>query len=296
MNAVRPRRSVLYMPGSNPRALDKARTLPADGLILDMEDAVAPEAKAEARVLIRQKLGEGGYGRREIFIRINGLGTVWGADDLAAAVAAGPDAILVPKVSSPDDLDRVSAAMDRLGARPAMRIWAMIETPLAILSIREIAAFATRPGSRLEGFVLGLNDLAKETGAQFTGDRLPMVPWIQIALTAARAYGLAILDGVYNDIHDDEGYAAECRQGREFGLDGKTLIHPRQIDVANRAFVPSVEEIEWAKRVVEVFALPDYAGKSAVKIEGRMVERLHADMAERTLALAAAIREVEAAA
>jgi Citrate lyase beta subunit len=294
MIAVRPRRSVLYMPGSNARALDKARTLPADGLIFDMEDAVAPEAKAEARATIKAQLAEGGYGRREVFVRINGLSTPWGRDDLAAAVEAGPDAILVPKVSSPQDLEAVEAAMAALGAPEEMAVWAMIETPLAILSIRDIAAHARAPGSRLAGFVLGLNDLAKETGAQFVDGRVPMVPWISTALAAARAFGLAVLDGVYNDIYDDEGYAAECRQGREFGLDGKTLIHPRQIAVANASFVPTLEEVAWAEKIVAVFEQPENADKSAVKVEGRMVERLHAEMATKTLALAAAIREVDA--
>ncbi|SON58275.1 (3S)-malyl-CoA thioesterase [Hartmannibacter diazotrophicus] len=293
MTVVRPRRSVLYMPGSNARALDKARGLPADGLIFDMEDAVAPDAKEVARETIGTEMARGGYGRREIFIRINGLSTIWGSDDLAAAVAARPDAVLVPKVSSEADLVRIEEAMAGLGADPAIRVWAMIETPLAILNLKEIAASSTRAGSRLQGFVLGLNDLAKETGAQFVDDRAPMVPWISLSLAAARAYGLGILDGVFNDIYDDEGYAAECRQGREFGLDGKTLIHPRQIEVANQAFVPSVEEIEWAKTVVAVFQQPENADKSAVKIEGRMVERLHAEMAERTLALAGAIEELD---
>ncbi|MBH0238816.1 HpcH/HpaI aldolase/citrate lyase family protein [Methylobrevis albus] len=293
MTAVRPRRSVLYMPGSNARALDKARSLAADALIFDMEDAVAPDAKPEARTIIDAALRDGGYGGREILIRINGLATQWGRDDLAAAVASRPDAVLVPKVSSAEDLERISFEMRRLGAPAEMKVWAMIETPLAILSLREIASFAARPGSRLAGFVLGLNDLAKETGAQFVPGRAPMLPWMMMALAAARAFGLVVLDGVFNDIYDEEGFAAECRQGREFGFDGKTLVHPKQIAPANAAFVPSVEEIEWARVIVDTFNRPENADKSAIKIDGRMVERLHAEMAAKTLLLSDAIRRTD---
>ncbi|WP_181708614.1 HpcH/HpaI aldolase/citrate lyase family protein [Chthonobacter rhizosphaerae] len=298
MAVVRPRRSVLYMPGSNSRALEKARALPADSLILDLEDAVAPDAKEEARARVAEAVTAGGYGAREVFIRVNGRDTPWGPADLDAAAAALPDGVLIPKVSSAEDLAAAAGVMDAADPAGTVALWAMIETPLAILNIREIAAYAREPGSRLAGFVMGTNDLAKETGARIVSGRAPMVPWLMQALAAARAYGIAIVDGVYNDLDDARGFLEECVAARDMGFDGKTLIHPMQIETANRTFTPSATEVAWAQKVVEVFAEPENADKGAVRVDGRMVERLHADMAARTLVLmeAIAMRELTATA
>jgi citrate lyase subunit beta/citryl-CoA lyase len=293
MSDARPRRSVLYMPGSNARALEKARSLPADALILDLEDAVSPDAKELARAQVAEAVAAGGYGTREILIRVNGAATPWGAEDLAAAVAAQPGAILLPKVSSPADLAAAAAVADAGDPERTIALWAMIETPMAILNLREIAAYAAEPGSRLAGFVMGTNDLAKETGAKIGGGRAPMVPWLMMAIAAARAYGIAIVDGVYNDLDDSRGFLEECVTSRDMGFDGKTLIHPMQIETANRTFTPSATEVAWAQRVVEVFAEPANAGKGAIRVEGRMVERLHAEMASKTLAMMQAIAERE---
>jgi citrate lyase subunit beta / citryl-CoA lyase len=289
MPAIRPRRSALYMPGSNARAVEKARTLPADVVIFDLEDAVAPELKAQARHDMCAAVKVGGYGPRELVIRINGLGTVWAEDDLAAAAAASPDAILVPKVSTPDDLMTVGARLRSLGAPETVRVWAMIETPLAILDAKAIAAMAQNETSRLSCFVMGTNDLAKETRARLGAGRTAMMPWLMTSLTAARAYGIDILDGVYNDLSDMEGFRAECFEGRDCGFDGKTVIHPNQIVAANEIFAPSAQEVENARAIVAAFAEPQNAGKGAINLNGRMVERLHADMAQRTLDLAEAI-------
>lgn len=286
---VRPRRSVLYMPGANARALEKARTLPADALILDLEDAVAPDAKVQARTQVTDAVKAGGYGPREIVIRINGLDTPWGGEDLAAAVAAGPDAILIPKAASSEDIARASAAMRQAGAVENMQLWAMIETPVAILKAGEIAAAARHAGSRLTVLVMGLNDLVKETGAALDGERTAALYWLSAALTAARAHGLTILDGVYNNFRDMEGYAKECRQGRMLGFDGKTLIHPDQIALANEVFSPPPAEVEFARKIIAAFDQPENQGKGVINLEGRMVELLHADMARRTVAIADAI-------
>jgi citrate lyase subunit beta/citryl-CoA lyase len=284
----RPRRSVLYMPGSNARALEKARELPVDAVILDLEDAVAPDAKAKARELITQTLERGGFGNREVLVRINGLDTAWGLDDLAV-VAAGPDAILVPKVSTPEQLREVGRHLVGVGKPTRPRVWAMMETPLAMLNARDIAAAASDPHTRLAGFVMGTNDLAKDTGARLVPGRAPMLPWLMNCIAAARAFGLYILDGVYNDLGDAEGFAAECRQARDLGFDGKTLIHPQQIAPCNEAFSPNADEVAWARKVIGVFDRPENVNKGVVQIEGRMVERLHADMARRTVAIADAI-------
>jgi citrate lyase subunit beta/citryl-CoA lyase len=286
---VRPRRSVLYMPGANARALEKAKTLPADTLILDLEDAVAPDAKAQARLQVTDAVKAGGYGSRELVIRVNGLDTPWGVDDLKAAVAAGPDAILIPKAASGDDIARASAAMRQAGASEAMQLWAMIETPIAILRADEIAAATRHAGSRLAVLVLGLNDLIKETGATLDGERTAALYWLSAALTAARAHGLTILDGVYNNFRDMEGYARECRQGRMLGFDGKTLIHPDQIALANEVYSPPAAEVEFARKIIAAFDQPENKGKGVINLEGRMVELLHADMARRTVAIADAI-------
>jgi citrate lyase subunit beta/citryl-CoA lyase len=286
---IRPRRSVLYMPASNARAVEKSRTLPVDALILDLEDAVAPDAKHIARDQAVATVRAGGFSPREVAIRVNALASIWGADDLAAVAAAGPDAILLPKVSSSEELLAVGRFLAELGAPSSIRVWAMIETPLAILAVREIAAIARDPLTRLELFVLGTNDLARETRAQLVPGRLPLLGHLTVAVAAARAYGLDVIDGVYNDIEDMEGFARECAQGRELGFDGKTVIHPRQIEPCNAAFSPTADEIAQAERIVALFEAPENRGKGALALDGRMVERLHADIARRTLALAAAI-------
>jgi citrate lyase subunit beta / citryl-CoA lyase len=291
---IRPRRSMLYMPGSNARAIEKARDLPADGIILDLEDAVAPDAKAQARDLIVQELRKGGFGGREVLVRINGLDTAWWRDDLAVA-AAGPDALLLPKVSTPEQLRELARHFVGVGAEARIRIWAMMETPLAMLNAREIAAAALDSATRLAGFVMGTNDLAKETRARIVPGRAPMLPWLMACVAAARAYGLAILDGVYNELGDLEGFAAECRQARDLGFDGKTLIHPQQIVPCNAAFSPPPEEVAWARKIIAAFDLPENAGKGVIQVEGRMVERLHADMARQVVAISDAVAPMQPA-
>jgi citrate lyase subunit beta / citryl-CoA lyase len=285
---VRPRRSVLYMPGSNARALEKGRDLPTDGLILDLEDAVAPEAKVQAREAVVKALRQG-FGEREVLVRINGLDTRWWVEDIDAVAAVRPDAVLVPKVSSPRQLQDLAARLVDMGTDPRVRVWAMMETPLAMLNVRDIAAAALDSETRLAGFVMGTNDLAKDTRAHLVAGRGPMVPWLMNCVAAARAFGLDILDGVYNDIGDAEGFAVECRQARDFGFDGKTLIHPRQIEPCNAAFSPSVEEVETARKIIVAFDRPENENKGVLQIDGRMIERLHAEMARRTVAIADAI-------
>jgi citrate lyase subunit beta / citryl-CoA lyase len=289
MTAIRPRRSVLYMPGSNARALEKARTLPADALILDLEDAVAPDAKAMAREQVAGSVAQGGFSPREVIIRINAPGTPWHEEDLQAAAKVAPDAILIPKVSTPETLFAIGAELSSLGAPDHVRVWAMIETPLAILHAEAIARAARQAQTRLACFVMGTNDLAKETGARLTPGRVPMMPWLMTALAAARAHGLDIIDGVYNTLSDEAGFYAECEQGRDGGFNGKTLIHPNQIAVANEVFAPSADEVEKARAIIAAFTLPENANKGAIAIDGRMVERLHAEMAAKTVALAQAI-------
>src|SRR5271170_336172 len=292
---VRPRRSVLYMPGSNARALEKARELPADGLILDLEDAVAPEAKAQAREAIVKALQNGGFGDREVLVRINGLDTRWWVDDIDAVVGARPDAVLVPKVSSPGQLQDLAARLVDMGTDPHVRVWAMMETPLAMLNVRDIAASALDSETRLAGFVMGTNDLAKDTRARLVPGRAPMLPWLMTCVAAARAYGIDILDGVYNDLGNAEGFAAECAQARDLGFDGKTLIHPRQIEPCNEAFSPTPQEVEVARKMIAAFDLPENENKGVIQIDGRMVERLHAEMARQTVAIADAIAKTQPA-
>jgi citrate lyase subunit beta/citryl-CoA lyase len=286
---IRPRRSALYMPGANARALDKARDLPADALILDLEDSVAPDVKETARAQVVEAVRARAFGPREVVIRINGLDTPWGEADLDAAAGAAPDAVLVPKVADPALLHRIGTRLDARGTPAGTRVWAMVETPAAFLRVETIAAAARDPRTRLACFVLGLNDLAKETRIRFVPGRAPMMPLMMLALCAARAHGIDILDGVYNDIRDEEGFAAECRQARDAGFDGKTLIHPGQLALANATFAPDAQEVERARLIAEIFDRPEHAGKGAIAMDGRMVERLHADMARRTLALAQAI-------
>jgi len=282
--APRPRRSVLYMPGSNARALEKARSLPADALILDLEDAVAPEAKERARAQVCAAV-KTGFGRREVVVRINALDSTWGEDDLAAVAAAVPDAVLVPKVCALRDIHRVEK---RLGASD-VAIWAMIETPRAILDIAEIAA----AGGRLACLVLGSNDLVKEMGGRHMPDRQNLAAAMSLTVLAARANGLGVIDGVHNDIADAAGFAEECAQARRFGFDGKTVIHPTQIAPCNTAFAPSSEELAAAKALIAAFDLPENRDKGAIRLEGRMVERLHAEASRRLVALAEAIALLE---
>src|SRR5919197_1718412 len=285
---IRPRRSVLYMPGSNARAIEKARTLPADAVILDLEDSVAPEAKAAARQQVMDAV-TAGFGPREVIVRINGLDTQWWLDDLNAVARAKPDAVLVPKVSRPSHLEDVAERLVDISADQKIRVWAMMETPLAMLNARDIAAAASDVETRLAAFVMGTNDLAKETRAKIAPGRAAMLPWLMNCVAAARAFGLDILDGVYNDLADAEGFARECAEGRDMGLDGKTLIHPNQIGPCNAAFSPSAEDVAHAKKIIAAFELPENRDKGVVQLEGRMVERLHADMARRTVAIAQAI-------
>jgi citrate lyase subunit beta / citryl-CoA lyase len=289
MTVIRPRRSALYMPGSNVRAIEKAKNLAADAVIFDLEDAVAPDAKTQAREHVCAAVQTGGYGNRELVIRINSLDTPWGEADLAAAVAAAPDAILVPKVSSAETLAAVGLRLRRLGAAERTRIWAMIETPLAILHAENIASAARDVDTRLSCFVMGTNDLAKDTRTRLLPGRAAMLPWLMTALAAARAHGIDILDGVYNSLSDAEGFRTECEQGRDCGFDGKTLIHPDQIATANEIFAPSPGDVDSARAIVAAFEQPENAGKGAINLNGRMVERLHAEMAARVLALAEAI-------
>ena len=286
---IRPRRSVLYMPGSNARALEKAKTLPADGVILDLEDAVAPDAKAAARDQVVAAVKAGGFGVREVFIRTNGFDTPWFSDDLTAAAAAAPDAILIPKISAGEQLQLIAQRLLSMHADRKVRIWAMIETPTAIFNVREIAAAATDAETRLTGFVLGTNDLAKETRARILPGRAPMLPWLATCLLAAREYGIDVLDGVFNDIADMQGFEEECAQARDMGFDGKTLIHPNQIEPCNAAFSPTADEVAAARKMIAAFDLPENKTKGVVQIDGRMVERMHAEMARRTVAIAEAI-------
>jgi citrate lyase subunit beta/citryl-CoA lyase len=284
----RPRRSVLYMPGSNARAIEKARTLPADCIVLDLEDSVAPDAKPAARTQACAAVKAGGFGAREVIVRINGLDTAWWRDDMAAAVAARPDAILVPKVSQPVQLEAIAERFADLHADPRIEVWAMMETPLAMLNAGAIAAAKDRR-TRLAAFVMGTNDLAKDTRARIVPGRETLRPWLMTCVAAARAYELDILDGVYNDLADRDGFARECTEARVMGFDGKTLIHPNQIAAANAAFAPSAEEVAQARAVIAAFDLPENKDKGVIVLEGRMVERLHAEMARRTVAIAQAI-------
>jgi citrate lyase subunit beta / citryl-CoA lyase len=289
MTAIRPRRSVLYMPGSNARALEKARGLAADGIIIDLEDAVAPDAKDGARDQAVAGVKAGGYGRREVVIRANGLATPWGEADLKAAAASGTDAVLLPKVQSPADLQAARSILAATGARPDLALWAMMETPLGILNAAQIAAAGPVDPFPLTAFVMGTNDLAKETRASLDGGRIGMLSWLSACIAAARAYGIEVLDGVFNSIGDEAGFRAECEQGRLLGMDGKTLVHPNQIAPCNAVFSPAAEEVAWAQKIIAAFALPENAGKGVIMVEGRMAEIMHADMARRTVGIAEAI-------
>ncbi|GAB3436550.1 CoA ester lyase [Actinophytocola sediminis] len=277
---------MLYMPGANERALEKARTLPADALILDLEDAVAPAAKPAARERVCAAVAAGDYGDREVTIRVNGKGTPWHADDLAAVAAAGPDAVVVPKVDSAAEVHAIERAL--AAAPDHTKIWAMIETPVAVLRCAEIAAAS----ERLTVLVLGTNDLAKELLADQVPGRGPLLGPLSMCVLAARATGRVILDGVYNDVRDAAGFAEECLQGKQFGFDGKTLVHPDQIEPCNRVFAPSEQDIEHAGRVIAAFDEACAAGRGVATVDGRLIENLHVDNARRVLALAAAVAKL----
>ncbi len=285
---LRPRRSVLYMPGANERALEKARTLPADALILDLEDAVAPDAKVDARRRVCTAASSDGYGGREIAIRVNGIDTPWHADDLRAAAEACPHAVLVPKVNSSAEVHAIEAALEAADAPDSTAIWAMLETPVAVLHAEEI----TTASDRLQVLVMGTNDLAKELHAEQVAGRQPLLHGLSTCLLAARHAGKVILDGVYNDITDADGFEAECVQGRQLGFDGKTLIHPSQLEPCNRVFAPDDDEILQARRIISAFEEAEAAGQGVVTVDGRMIENLHVDNARRALALADAIADL----
>ncbi|MEO6318674.1 MAG: CoA ester lyase [Acidimicrobiales bacterium] len=285
MSADRPRRSVLYMPGANERALEKARSIPADALILDLEDAVAPDAKVEARDRVCAAATSGAYGSREVAIRANGIGTAWHDDDLRAIAEAGPAAVVIPKIDSAADVHRIETALEAGGAPAHTRIWAMLETPIAMLSALEIASSS----ERLAVLVMGTNDLAKELQAAHVPGRQPLLAGLGHCLLAARAAGKVILDGVYNDIKDDAGFLAECEQGRDLGFDGKTLIHPSQVDPCNHTFAPTEEEVAKANEIIQAFEEAQAEGRGVVTVGGRMIENLHVEQAKRILAITLAI-------
>jgi len=286
---LRPRRSVLFMPGSNERAHLKAKKLAADALIFDLEDSIAPEEKDRARKTAVDAISAGGYRGREIVLRINSANTEWYKQDLAAVVAAEPDAVLIPKASSPGDIMRTAKDLREAGVADHVRLWAMMETPLAVLNADSILRTAADPASRLSVAVMGTNDLVKEFRARLRPGRAALVPHLALCVAAARAHGVDIIDGVFNDFSDEAGLRAECEQGRDLGMDGKTLIHPNQIEACNEVFTPPDDEIAWAFKVLAAFSKPDNVGKGVLQLDGRMVERLHVDMARRTVAIAKAI-------
>jgi citrate lyase subunit beta/citryl-CoA lyase len=286
---IRPRRSLLFMPGSNARALEKARNLPADAIILDLEDSVAPDAKSMARDRIAEAIAAKGFGKREVLIRTNSLDTPWWADDAAMAAKANPDGILVPKVSSVRDLAVIGDRLSELGADSQIKVWAMIETARAVLDAEQLAAASRDSRTRLAGFVFGPNDISRETRIRMQPGRAAMVPMITHCILATRAHGLEILDGPYSDFSNVDGFALECAQGRDLGFDGKTLIHPGQIEACNAIFTPPEEEVAEARRIIAAFEQPENASRGAIQLDGRMVERLHAEMAKRTIAIADAI-------
>ncbi|WP_119677416.1 HpcH/HpaI aldolase/citrate lyase family protein [Indioceanicola profundi] len=282
---VRPRRSVLYMPGANARALDKARTLPADGLILDLEDSVSPDAKELARAQVLEAVRRGGYGRRELIIRVNGLDTPWGHADLVAAASSGADAVLIPKIDSGEGVRQAERVLANAGAPDGLKLWVMMETPHAMLNAKDIAGAS----QRVACLVMGTSDLTKDLNALNTQMRLPMLTSLGLTLLAAKAYRLAVLDGVHVDLEDEAGFAGSCRQGRELGFDGKTLIHPRQIGPANSAFGPTEQEVAQARTLIAAHADALAQGKGITVVGGKLVETLHVEQARRTVALAEAI-------
>lgn len=289
--SARPRRSMLYMPGSNARALEKARALPADSLILDLEDAVAPDAKELARRQVCEAVAAGGFGMREVLVRVNALSTRWGYEDIAMASKSGADGLLLPKVESADAIRHMEAIMRANGAPDSMRIWAMMETPRSILESQRIAESTPR----MEGLVMGTSDLAKELDCAHTHERLPFIVSLGLCLLAARAAGLAILDGVYLDLNDEVGFEAACKQGQELGFDGKTLIHPKQVGPCNKVFTPKPQDVAWSRRIIEAHAAATARGEGVVVVDGRLVENLHVESARRIVSMADAIAAMEAA-
>lgn len=287
---IRPRRSVLYMPGSNARALEKARTLAADGLIFDLEDAVAPAAKEQARQQVVATARTGGYGQREMIVRVNGLATPWGYDDLAAAATCGADAILLPKVESADTIHQAQSILTAHGAPDTLALWCMLETPRGFLRAEEIASASPR----VAALVMGTSDLTKELHAKTTRERQPLLPSLGLALLVGRAYGLVVLDGVHLDLTDDAGFAHACQQAADMGFDGKTLIHPKTIDTANRIFAPPPEEVAWSRTIMAAYAEANAQGKGMVVVDGRLIEHLHIATARRVLQLAEAIAAMAA--
>lgn len=287
--SVRPRRSVLYMPGSNARALEKGRTLKADGLILDLEDAVSPDSKDVARAQIVEAVQAGGYGGRELIVRVNGLDSPWGEADLRAMATAGADAILLPKVENKSMVDDAASILDASGGPVDLPIWGMMETPLGILHAEEIAFANPRVG----GLVLGTSDLGKDLNASHTRDRMPFMASLEFCILAARAAGIAILDGVHLDLNDDDGFSASCQQGKELGMDGKTLIHPKTIDMANDIFSPSPEAIDWSTRIIAAHEQAEREGKGVVLVEGKLIENLHVQSAKHLIDMAEAIKSLQ---
>lgn len=286
---VHPRRSVLYMPGSNARALQKAKTIPADGLILDLEDATAPDVKVKAREQVCQAIKDGGYGMRELIIRVNALSTQWGYQDIVAASRSGCNAILLPKVESADAIRHMETIMNANGAPDDMRIWAMMETPRSVLASELIASASPR----VECLVMGTSDLAKELDCTHTRERLPMITSLGLCMLAARAYGLTILDGVYLDLSDVEGFSYACLQGADLGFDGKTLIHPNQVGPCNEVFTPRPEDVEWSRRIIAAHSEAAAKGEGVAVVDGKLIENLHVESAERLVAMAEAIEEME---
>ncbi|MFL3021386.1 MAG: HpcH/HpaI aldolase/citrate lyase family protein [Candidatus Poriferisodalaceae bacterium] len=284
MSTYRPRRSVLYMPAANQRALEKAKDIQADALIFDLEDAVAPDSKEIAREQACTAAASSEYGNRELTIRCNGLDTPWGKDDLLAAAAAGPAAVVIPKVDSSSYLDEISELLNQGGAPSSTQIWAMVETPMGILHVEEIARH-----ERMSVMVMGTNDMAKELRASITADRQALLPYLAMCLLSARAAGVAILDGVYNDIKDESGFKDVCVQGAEMGFDGKTLIHPNQVAPTNEIFSPSLDELDFHRRIIEEFEAAEKDGRGVLTVDGKMIENLHVDEARRALAVADAI-------
>ena len=286
MSTYRPRRSVLYMPAANQRALEKAKDIPADALIFDLEDAVAPDAKELAREQACNAAASSDYGNRELTIRCNGLDTPWGREDILAAAEAAPSAVVIPKVAGPEYLAQVSEVLDEGGAPAATEIWAMVETPAGILFVDQIAQF-----ERTAVLVMGTNDMAKELRASITQDRHALLPYLAMCLLAARAADVGILDGVYNDIKNEEGFEQVCRQGAEMGFDGKTLIHPSQVAPTNESFSPSLDELDFHQRVIEEFEAAQNEGRGVLTVDGKMIENLHVDEARRAIAMAQVIAE-----
>ncbi len=283
-STYRPRRSVLYMPAANERALEKAKDIEADALIFDLEDAVAPDAKELARDQACSAASSAEYGKRELTIRCNGLDTPWGRDDVLAAAAAAPAAVVIPKVDGPEYLDEISSLLEAGGAPPSTQIWAMVETPTGILNVNQIANH-----ERMSVMVMGTNDMAKELRASITADRQSLLPYLAMCLLSARAAGVSILDGVFNDIKDESGFQSVCMQGAQMGFDGKTLIHPSQVEPTNKIFAPSLDELEFHQRVIEEFEAAEREGRGVLTVDGKMIENLHVDEARRAIAMAEAI-------